>query len=75
MTIGARPKCKHGNPVGNIPCRECDKERAAASEATKPLEALFWEHRARNTGQLHHLLIRAYRMGVEAAAKQEGGGA
>jgi len=58
--------------VGNIPCFKCSKEWVAAAEATKPLKALFWQLQGQNEGDLHHLLIRAYRMGVEAA-KQKGG--
>ena len=61
-----RPTCKHGHSIGSTyGCRECCLESEQIRKAVAPLEELFWKHKGRNSGELDHLLHRAYRMGMK----------
>ena len=58
-----RPTCKHGNTPGR--CNDCNRETIRIQNEIRPLENLFWEEHGKNCGDLQHLLVRAYSMGME----------
>jgi len=57
------PKCEHGQFAPNCPyCRMRDKKIA---EAVQPLADEFWENARTANRSIEHMLLRAYRMGMQ----------
>ena len=57
------PRCEHGRLAPDCPeCRARDKK---ISVAVKPLADEFWEHARTANRNIEHILLRAYRMGMQ----------
>jgi hypothetical protein len=57
----ALPRCEHGGRPGW--CIECQRRDDKIRKLVQPLADEFWDHRGAR--DVEHLLLRAYRMGME----------
>jgi|LGVE01.1.fsa_nt_gb hypothetical protein len=63
----ALPTCEHGIVAGK-PCRKCREEDNEISKKVRPLVDEYWINQgARDLG---HLMLRAYKMGMEHQQKE-----
>lgn len=56
------PTCEHGRIAGQ-PCRKCRERDDEIRKKVGPLVDEFWNNRGER--ELGHLMLRAYRMGME----------